>query len=195
MQFWKRVCKGNGRFSVWLCPLLWPIGFECYFFCYFPLAEGIILVTMVDNVMNQLTDIGTTVKLPRDLPFTFSERRADQWEVSTVAQYVAEKMDLPQYTTAIKESYIDGQMFLSFHDRVPLAGLEMTHSLHRVKFSSHAQQLRNEVFRRIGHNIKKQGPKEVKNWAAVDTAFWLASREQVMEGLIYGNHNLLTVAL
>jgi hypothetical protein len=129
----------------------------------------------LEAVVNQLLTEGSTIKIDADLPFAHPETRADSWTAEIVAQYVQEKLDLPQYQQLIKNVYLHGLTFISLHENLPYPGFEIENPLHKLKILSHAEKIRNIVLKRAA----RKSNKAVLYWDAANTAFWLKSQEEV----------------
>lgn len=134
------------------------------------------------QTLNTLLSKGEKLVVPADQPFVSPLYQADLWPKDIAVQYVAEKMDLPQYFDMLMHiDDFDGRLLLSLSEDIPvLQGWTFQHNLHKSKLNSHIDRLRTAVLKRGEKERKSTSiPMTVKEWQVAHVASWLQEEVRV----------------
>jgi hypothetical protein len=127
------------------------------------------------STLNQiLFQKGDKLVIKPDAKFEHPENQCYNWSENIVLRYFVEKMDLMGYADCVCSYPIDGPVFLSLHDELPLKELTLKHPMHMLKINQHASRMRDLCYDSLE---RKEFPKYLEEFESIHIAYHLQKKK------------------
>ena len=121
------------------------------------------------DFLDELLSVGQPVVMPPPPAFFADEAAAHRWNIPTVASYLCEELELPQYKAAFARHEVNGHALICLDEDAIASKFDPADAMHVTKIAAHCALLREKVL----ESAALEMPRHLSDWDFGHVAGWL----------------------